>query len=114
MPPTLGWRPGFGFGALPAFAVVWVRRVIPESPGWLIQHGRVDGRRRSSRRVEAPIERERKIKLQPVCETETIFRAHRSFGSHVTELFERYFARTALAGALNFSQAAVVDVRRGS
>ena len=108
LPPTLGWRLGFGFGALLAFAVVWVRRVIPESPRWLIQHGRSDEAQTIVKTVEAQIEREHNIKLQAVTETESIFRAHRGFGSHVSELFGRYFARTALAGALNFSQAAVV------
>ncbi len=40
-PPTAAWRIVFAGGALIAFFVLWVRRVLPESPRWLMTHGRV-------------------------------------------------------------------------
>jgi MFS family permease len=36
----LGWRIGFALGAVLAFGVLAVRRNVPESPRWLLTHGR--------------------------------------------------------------------------
>jgi MFS family permease len=36
----IGWRLAFGMGAALAFAILFVRRAIPESPRWLLTHGR--------------------------------------------------------------------------
>ena len=40
LPPTLGWRFAFIGGALLALIIVYARRYLPESPRWLITHGR--------------------------------------------------------------------------
>jgi putative MFS transporter len=36
------WRLMFAVGALPAVAVLWLRRSLPDSPRWLLAHGRVE------------------------------------------------------------------------
>lgn len=33
--PLAGWRAVFFVGVLPAFATLWIRRYVPESPAWL-------------------------------------------------------------------------------
>src|SRR5258707_1028831 len=38
--PEYGWRLAFGLGAVLGFAILLVRRHVPESPRWLIRHGR--------------------------------------------------------------------------
>jgi len=38
----VGWRLGFGIGAVIGLAILYLRRFIPESPRWLITHGRRD------------------------------------------------------------------------
>lgn len=38
--PVIGWRALFFFGGIPAVLVVFLRRLLPESPRWLIEHGR--------------------------------------------------------------------------
>jgi MFS family permease len=38
--PRLGWRAGFLLGAVLAIAIALVRRHVPESPRWLLAHGR--------------------------------------------------------------------------
>ncbi|MDE2489770.1 MAG: MFS transporter [Elusimicrobia bacterium] len=40
LPPTLGWRLAFAFGAVIAVFTLWARRVLPESPRWLLKRGR--------------------------------------------------------------------------
>jgi len=40
--PTLGWRYMFIIGGLPAILAVFLTRLLPESPRWLIRKGEVD------------------------------------------------------------------------
>jgi MFS family permease len=47
-----GWRAGFLLGAVLAVAILLVRRHVPESPRWLIAHGRAD----EAERIVAAIE----------------------------------------------------------
>jgi MFS family permease len=41
LPPDWGWRAAFGSGALLGLGVLVLRQWIPESPRWLMLHGRV-------------------------------------------------------------------------
>lgn len=41
-PPTVGWRFAFLIGALLGLIIILVRHFIPESPRWLMTHGRHD------------------------------------------------------------------------
>ncbi|MEP7313806.1 MAG: MFS transporter [Pseudomonadota bacterium] len=41
LPPDMGWRAAFGIGAALGVGVLFLRRYIPESPRWLMTHGRV-------------------------------------------------------------------------
>src|SRR5579864_4136481 len=40
-PPELGWRFAFGIGAVLGLFILYLRRFVPESPRWLMTHGRV-------------------------------------------------------------------------
>ncbi len=40
--PTVGWRLGFGLGAVLAVGILFVRNMVPESPRWLLTHGRAE------------------------------------------------------------------------
>ena len=42
LPPWLGWRVCFALGALLGISILLVRRHVPESPRWLLLHGRSD------------------------------------------------------------------------
>ncbi|WGY70184.1 MFS transporter [Burkholderia cepacia] len=113
LPAEWAWRVGFGLGTTMALVFFWIRRVIPESPRWLIQQGRVAEAdaiveqivASAARDSHAPADRAQLTKRY----VPTRF-AHQApaFWRNVGELFGAYRARCALAGALNFSQAAVV------
>ncbi|MEO8080790.1 MAG: MFS transporter, partial [Caldimonas sp.] len=41
LPADMGWRAAFGIGAVLGLAILFLRRYIPESPRWLMTHGRI-------------------------------------------------------------------------
>jgi MFS family permease len=41
LPPDWGWRVAFGIGALLGLGILLLRRLIPESPRWLMLHARI-------------------------------------------------------------------------
>jgi MFS family permease len=53
--PQLGWRAGFLFGAVFAVAILLVRRNVPESPRWLLAHGRGEEAERVVSGIEAQV-----------------------------------------------------------
>jgi MFS family permease len=54
MDPAIGWRAAFVIGGLLALVIIWIRRFIPESPRWLVVHGRPE----EAERIIAEIEEE--------------------------------------------------------
>ena len=42
LPPDWGWRAAFGIGAVLGSFILVLRRWVPESPRWLLLHGRLD------------------------------------------------------------------------
>jgi MFS family permease len=58
VPPSLGWRLAFGMGALLAVAVLFIRLGIPESPRWLMTHGRHEEAEKIVSAIEHEVEAE--------------------------------------------------------
>ena len=53
LPPWLGWRVAFGIGATLGVCILFLRNAVPESPRWLIIHGRLDEAEKIVADVEA-------------------------------------------------------------
>jgi MFS family permease len=53
--PDIGWRLAFIIGGALAAIVVFLRRYLPESPRWLMTHGRPDEAERVTSEIEAQI-----------------------------------------------------------
>ena len=102
--PQNGWRAAFLMGAVMAVAVLLVRRHVPESPRWLIAHGRAE----EAERIVATIERQAGVPPPPAAAAAAApARRHplptASQVLHV--LLRRYPKRSAVVLALMVSQA---------
>ncbi len=104
LPPDLGWRVAFGFGALVALFAALARRYIPESPRWLIAHGEVQ----AAAAVVADVEHARFDASSSTASAAPKSRRppYASFWRQTRELVARHPGRLALGALLDFSEAA--------
>lgn len=103
--PALGWRAGFILGGVLAFAILLVRRDVPESPRWLMSHGRAEEAERIILDIEAKV-RAQHGELPPVAGSVTFTRqASPTIKDIVHLLAHRYRRRSGVALALMIAQA---------
>ncbi len=108
-PVAIGWRLAFGLGVLLAISVLFLRRAIPESPRWLLTHGRHADAERIVGEIEAGVRRETgRDRLPPTPRRMMTFdteRKHDVFLDSVTTMIRTYPKRTMLVLALMITQA---------
>ncbi len=104
-PESIGWRVCFLFGAVLGIAVIVIRRVIPESPRWLMTHGRVPEAEAIVSQIERQAVLEHKTLLPDPHGTITVHpRPHATLGTVARELFQSYPQRTILGLGLMITQ----------
>jgi MFS family permease len=103
-----GWRFGVALGALLSLLILFIRRYVPESPRWLITHGRAQEAETIVKAAEDRIRDEigRPLPAPDAAHAITLYpRARFGFGAIVETMFSKYRSRAILGFSLMVSQA---------
>jgi MFS family permease len=108
IPIAYGWRCAFGLGALLGLVILVVRRHIPESPRWLLLHGRGAEADATTREIEAAVYEGKPV--PPAVTDESVHPthdapAHTDLGYLFRTLFVAHPRRTILGLSLMLAQA---------
>jgi MFS family permease len=103
----LGWRIGFGIGAVLGCAVIYLRRFIPESPRWLITHDREKAAQSTTADIERQVQKHQKRELPDVDGKPLKVHPKPHFGLAIilSAMWHKYRARSGLALTLMGAQA---------
>jgi MFS family permease len=103
---TVSWRLGFAVGAILALAILAIRRSIPESPRWLLVHGRTDEAEAIVARIEDEVRRDHGVLPEPSGRPLVVNNLeHLSFANIARYVLSRYRGRAVLGLALMSGQA---------
>ncbi len=105
-PANVGWRLTFALGAVLSLVILLVRRHVPESPRWLLIHGRDEEADRIVDGIEKRVTAEAGKELPPAEDEMTIHqRGRTTFAEIARTVFARYRRRSTLGFALFIGQA---------
>jgi MFS family permease len=104
----IGWRLGFGVGALIGCGIIYLRRFIPESPRWLLVHARPQEAEKIVADIERIVVEELHQKLEPLPPKSALrLKARHRFGlrAFVRPILTKYRSRAFLGLSLMIAQA---------
>lgn len=107
LPVDMGWRLCFAMGAVLGLAILLVRRYVPESPRWLMMHGRFEEADQVVSMIEREVMKEDHIKSLPEPEGYLMIRPQGtvSFGQIARTMLKQYPTRSLLGFSLMVGQA---------
>ena len=106
LPSDVGWRVAFLTGPVLALVIIFVRRNLPESPRWLITHGRQAEAERVVEQIEAVAEQDGQ-RLEPVDDAAAItLQPEKQYGytALLRSIFRQYPKRAVLGASLMITQ----------
>jgi MFS family permease len=104
--PNVGWRLAFLLGPVLALVVIFVGRTLPESPRWLMTHGRMEEAERELAKIEENA-RQHGQELSPIDDSKAIELVPEKRYGYVTFLrlvFKQYPRRAILGATLMITQ----------
>jgi MFS family permease len=107
VPQAWGWRLAFIIGGVLALIIIFVRRFIPESPRWLMTHGRPEEAAAVVQEIERRVERRTALppQIDEHPKLRLVRRAETSWVEIAATLFRTHPRRTALGLVLMATQA---------
>jgi MFS family permease len=98
----LGWRATFGLGAVLAFSILLVRRYVPESPRWLVMHGRHQEAEQIVQEIETQCAR---VSREPAAHVRVRNTGQLTLRRVARVIFRDYRRRAVLGAVLMIAQA---------
>lgn len=103
--PETGWRLAFFLGSVLGLAILYLRRFIPESPRWLMTHGRHEEAEAVTAAIEAQVAHKGEVLPEPGGTIRVRAHAAPTFGTVLHVLLKTYPQRTVLGVVLMTAQA---------